>query len=720
MAFTSSKLPGRPSFPPTNVTHIWPKDDTFDNGGLASPLFFSSWIPVHGFPATKTFGTGGGGVTAASVLTRESKQLSDAYSPSPTTRLATVTIGDWSANGGDTGMFLRRDVISNATDGAVEGAFQVVSFVGTSANSVPANIFVCARVSGMAANSAVKSWGTDYFLDATATPISGYFFGSASNAPNGSRFFLVRINAGTVTTLGEANFGGAGDYNAVFGDKTLPHYYRMQFSDAGGGNLGITCTVGNATLLAEGGVQIATIFSVTDTTPLTTAGRSGFLMQSEVNVAGVAEYAIGSPYQRIDEGGVALVADVWTRRQPRDTLDAQAASHTATPGFDLRSGWCGDAFGSMNFGSGAVPPWVEDGATAGAPIADRFFQVASTNAIGSSAAQSWREGYTMSQRKATSAISQHRRIRVNFSSTGTAPTGSERRWAGVCLRAGGGVTNGLSPKGGYLFQASTDDGGTFGSVRFELWRVALNGGSATLVAELASGTIATGTDYTVAFQAFNIPDSGGNPEGIVVLKGFLDGTQVVLGITAAGTTAGLTADAAGNVFDNTTEAYTSNEGEGIRVAGFTGSRATFVDEWTELTLAGEIGTDENDQASIAVLSEVSNDTGQTLTLPPAWIAEEIIRTEIDTFEFERGHVRRGLRFADQRRRWRVRATAITTAERDALLTFWDGQDGVEKSFSWAPPNESALKVHFADDALDQVLRAPGVWSVEFDLEELRS
>jgi hypothetical protein len=127
---------------------------------------------------------------------------------------------------------------------------------------------------------------------------------------------------------------------------------------------------------------------------------------------------------------------------------------------------------------------------------------------------------------------------------------------------------------------------------------------------------------------------------------------------------------------------------------------------------------EEDEGSIAVDSETTNYSGQTLDIPYDWPFEEVREATVDRFRFDSGHVRAGLRYPLIRRVWRIHASAVKPAERTTLLNFWAAHKGTEIAFTWTPFGGSALKVHFADDSLITALRAPDVHSFSFDLEEL--
>lgn len=123
--------------------------------------------------------------------------------------------------------------------------------------------------------------------------------------------------------------------------------------------------------------------------------------------------------------------------------------------------------------------------------------------------------------------------------------------------------------------------------------------------------------------------------------------------------------------------------------------------------------------AIAVNTETTNDSGQTLDLRLEWSVEEILGAVVDRFRAESGHLRTSLRYRFLRRRWRVHTGNLTNAERATLLSFW-ATHKAERSFTWTPPLAiEPIKARLADDALGRALRAPGVTAAEFNVEELR-
>ncbi len=127
---------------------------------------------------------------------------------------------------------------------------------------------------------------------------------------------------------------------------------------------------------------------------------------------------------------------------------------------------------------------------------------------------------------------------------------------------------------------------------------------------------------------------------------------------------------------------------------------------------------EFDHATIALNSECVGKTG-TLTVPYDWGVQEQAKAEAIIAPFEAGYRVRSVRHTRQRRRWTIRANAITDSERTTLLNFWTSHKGAEIPFDWADPETGAIvAVRFADDSLAVTLANPAVRQFEFVLEEV--
>ena len=122
--------------------------------------------------------------------------------------------------------------------------------------------------------------------------------------------------------------------------------------------------------------------------------------------------------------------------------------------------------------------------------------------------------------------------------------------------------------------------------------------------------------------------------------------------------------------------------------------------------------------TIALNSECVGKTG-TLTVPYDWGVQEQAKAEAIVAPFEAGYRVRSVRHTRQRRRWTIRANAITDSERTTLLNFWTSHKGAEIPFDWAEPETGAtVAVRFADDSLGVTLANPAVRQFEFVLEEV--
>jgi hypothetical protein len=322
-----------------------------------------------------------------------------------------------------------------------------------------------------------------------------------------------------------------------------------------------------------------------------------------------------------------------------------------------------------------------------------------------------------SQRRATDRRSQNRTITFRFSSLqqgGAAGTTNPtaQRAVGISLRGSMSLEPAVTNTGnfvGYSAVIRINDGA--GTAVAQLYRFTP---SQTLLAS-KTVTAAVDTDYTLRFDAYNLLDASSNNTGAVVMRVYLGGAQIVFDAVDPN----VTVTAAGNVIDGTSSRIIEGSLECLNIFTVNGDKTTFVDTWAESTLTNASGTAASAQASIAVAGESDNDTGQTFTVPYDWGVEEIAGQMYVTVPFESGHRNNRNAHTAGRRRWKIRAGAITEDERDDLLTFWDAHNGCEKAFTFAPPYGGAsVKAHFADDTLGSTLRDRGVFAYEIEIEEL--
>lgn len=713
MAFNSSKIPGRPIFPKPNVTQILPINQNFTKGATTfGNVFPSLYIHQLFYTAISVGSAPVGGPFTISV--EERGILHDAYSPSTTTVHAAPVDGGTFGSGGGRSGYLWRDLETNA-DVAVQLDLFSKDFAGftplPTQYAAISQAWVCARVSGGAVTT---GGGNEWLTNCT----NGYFFGSFSNGTD-SRWILFCIKAGVVTTLAQEYFNEtAGAQYSAEGDPRSPHYYRIELA-ASGPNVTITCKVGTPTLLEGGFVSSKTIFSVTDTTPIVAAGRCGFIMPSRVVSGALAGGAVATGFRIESPVNTLYAYDLFQRRQRRDGDTIAAPTGATGNGYDMRCEWSGDLGSSIG-------GWMERSDVAGGPFADRMMHDPATNPLGSeSAGLEALAGYMIRQRVVDNNTAVHRRIGFRFAThsrngTAGAAAPAERRFIGIVLFAGTGITLTTYTPQAYLLDISTDDAGAFSGGTARLYRILNSGASVSLIAEATGLTVNVDTDYTLSFEAFVIPDVGGNPLGQVVLQGYLNGTLIVLNVTAAGTSAGITGNGLGTIFDNTSSAIFSGVAEGMRVRGRTGARVCYIDTWENLAVSGgpPSGTNENDQATIAVAGETDNDSGLSFPVQPEWPIDVAYQDPVHEFEFETGYFSRRRSVDRNRRRWRIGITILDNTEKAALLTFWNNIEGIEECFNFTPNlYEGTVKAGFVDHTLPLMLMSPGIWSFEVEVEE---
>ena len=705
--------------------HIWPEDDLFEDY-VSQPVGLNLW--PSGYITADSWNAwlmNGGAWFVANYQQfpiAHLNQLTNGFSPSAESLLASVAPLNnyWTARGwygGDLNSFMYRGDLT-AGDMATEIGVYALRQLGTwgGANDHIHQCWVGARCSG---NAYILSGSTEWL----ATLRDGYVFGSTSDA-SGARFWLFKVQAGVKTILFARYFQDTpgGNYS-LEADPHAPHYYRIELTTSGP-NTVVTCKIGSPGGLAT--ILPKTIFTYTDTSPITTPGRGFFAIPSQQrnNIsAPTVVWSVVCPYFRVENPpGTPIVDDQWERRQPRDALGVVLSYPTPKVGYDLRSAWGGDSKANI---SGSLP-WLERATLTGILPAGRAMHDPGTYPLGNYSDYSG--GFCLSQRLATNTYKSHRHLRVQFSNdnrgggVGSAP--STRRYVGITLRESKAVTQGAKPKAGYTCQISTDDGGVFASGRCELIRWVNDGGevSGTLIAEVDGLTIAAGgTDHDFSFEVFNIQDSGGNPNGIIVCQAWLNAVQIPLVLTTAGSAAGLTGLAAGSILDTTSFGTYSGQGEGFRVMGTTGTRVTYIDEWTALTPSGgpPTGPSENDQVTIVVEGEPSPSSGLTFDTPYDWGVQQLSVAYHSETYLETGYVQRHKRL-QLRRQWQI-SGIVTNAEKSALETFWDNVNGAEKSFTFSPLADdtvTSVDAHFVEESMNFNLLSPGVWSFEVTVEEL--
>lgn len=692
---------------------IIPKDDDFAQGSTVYGDKLAGYIACQMFSG-ETIGT--------SSYTIGTQPLHDGHQIGGGLRAAAVahsSLGNQQAGVLYRGYSSTADVVVRATQRAI-----VTSGAITNKNLLIRFQGVCARVSGGAEVDGVLPLNLNNpqrIVDVQ----EGYFFVLLSRS-SGATWYLLKITGGTFSTLASKAFAGNGDLTDEI-DPLLSFRMTLDVEDDGA-DTDLVCSVTQANgaipaalkgpgatlyLLSTAGAGTGTENVITHTdnsSPVQTEGRVGFI-STAAHSAGLTG---GTPnVATVVEEFELQVAAVTVFRDTFNTFDRGLAflHPQGTPGFpdtsnprDLRCGWAGDFFSKTG--------------TAGELVRGTGTFLGEVG-LSDNGATETTEGFYLSQRKATDVVSQYRELSAFFGTTqfdgsaGTAYSG-EFRQIGVGVRTTRLVTG--TPLDGYEIDLRPDEASLVAWVKLRRW----SGGVATTIASKLSGlTVNPGTAYTLAARCFNLPDAQGLANGIVVIEAYFAGVQVVL--TAETTPlAGVVVDTSGTVYDTSTARTTEGDGEFFRITCPAGNNlATTIDTWQENSLETTPGTPEGDQLSITVETETTNYTATELTVEFDIRVSETRLDRMSSVQYETGHVRKSRLDLSARRMFEVRALNTTEAERDTLEAFYDARNGIEEAFDWTPPLEGAtIKVCFVDDKLGTALKAPGVFSFSFKLQEV--
>lgn len=683
------------------MTQVFPTDDGFTElAGLAYDTYSNGYIRIRPKSTTETldiFTTRGWGSTA---------RLTDAYSPSGSVRVCGSTEAVASAN--LMTAFVNRELASAAAAKISlncnlhlpgGGALSADQFHG-------AGVF--ARQSGGTPASA----GT---ASSRLDDVSCYAFGLWNTGALGARYLLVRYNAGVSTVLTAADFNGlaytigAGtgfDLNATF-DPRNPFSLRMELSDEAG-NVRIKCFRDHSIP----SVSVVELVNFLDTSgsKLTASGRFGFFLNG-ANTVTVQTIVLGNWWQA-EVAGTVVLRDEFLR-QPN--VGTSAANAYGVSGIILTPLWTGEADG------GYSPTRLRNATLA--PLLNRAMiapRVAGEGGGSAAGSPPYQGGYYQRRIGAADQYAARRSTVFYFSTQddlGAAGTENATHFAraGIALRTG--PSTFANPNAGYYAEISP--GGT-GSAFVKIWRfTGFPNGAAIEIADKSSGiTIARDANVLLDFEVYNIDDGSGNPaNAIVAMKVRVDAVQVVFAVG----TAGISVDAAGTVYDNSSSRFTSGIGETLRMFAppTINTRAVYADTFAYVTPTNPGSLPEHDQATIPVDGETDSATG-TLVLPLEWPVHEVREGGFaDRWTMEDAYAVTKRRYSKDRRVFDVQARACKPADITTLRAFWDSHRGCELGFSWAPPLEAApIFVHFADDQFVRAMRAPNVRSFSFTLEEL--
>lgn len=531
---------------------------------------------------------------------------------------------------------------------------------------------------------------------------NGYYFflWSPGGVGRGVKYYLVRVNSGTVTRLADSPVGAplsAGaelDYatwyesNSIKGLRFTVHTNGSQVELRG---------------YARGLAGESLVLSYNDTSGsrITAAGRSGFFSSNEVSDAVSSAVAVRIYWFRISTYAGALVAhDDWRRLR----LQACAAVEPSfsggpyagfsTSGFDLTSGWYGDLRSAAGY-SGRIGT-LFDRLQFDSEFADKT-------------------GFYLSQRPASDAISQDRTLDFEFQAAAPGVTGLIRG-AGIVLRASY-LVPGDSPLACYYVVVEYVQ--DISTARVYLRRISYDG-EQTLAQKTSGVGVVRGTNYTLRLSVSTdaIPDPIAGPTR---LRAYINGTQIQL-LAPASPLAGIVVLADGTVIDQSSARVQNGLGEGFYVRSMLGARCeVYIDAWALGVGGGTVEVPEESMPSVSIPGEADDAFGD-FPVPydlqiGAAVEESSTRLAI-AHDLDLDDRYRAARQSRARAQWPIGAAAATQDERDALLAFWDSHRGATYPFNFTDPKGRTVVARFLGDALSIERLAPGVYRWSARLEEV--
>jgi hypothetical protein len=523
----------------------------------------------------------------------------------------------------------------------------------------------------------------------------GYYFLFAcdlSQAPNGARFYLVRVNAGATTVLVASPAVGTGDFLAWYSNNAAKQMRLRVRTNGGNVELeGYTRT---------GSGQEVLLLSATDSSggKITAAGRCGFFCSNEFleSVRAIAPRV--SFFAVATWAGVLHSYDDWTRyaasmaASVAQTFTGAAYTSFSFDGYDLTSGWFGDLTSLSTYSSRI------------ARSGDR---------IQFDSSVSDKSGFYLSRRMEDHDRTQDRKIDFEFASGSMGASGVTRK-AGVAVRCSTlRQVPGMTPDTCYYATAELIEDSLAASIK--LWRVR---GTTVLLAHKITGvTITRGVVYELrlAVATLAVPDP---VEGFARLKVFLDGVQVVL-VDPTSPITGVFVAADGTVTDQSSSRVTSGWGAGVYIGSKVGANAhILLNDWDVGDTAGSSSTEQS-QATIAVSASDDGVTG-TFSVPYDWSTP----IEADLISIRHEHEDGGAYTARARsvraRRWLLGCSAATEAEVDSLVSFFDDHDGDAIPFTFAPPIGPDVTARFVGGTLQAEKKDAGVYAWSVVVEEVAS
>lgn len=267
------------------------------------------------------------------------------------------------------------------------------------------------------------------------------------------------------------------------------------------------------------------------------------------------------------------------------------------------------------------------------------------------------------------------------------------------------------------------------------------GSGSALVTTLATHPLnafglSLGSAITLQFEAQNIAATNGNGSDFVRFRAVVNSTELTsyeIADDLLENGAVVSAVLGGNtwLFDQRPTAVTSVGTDGLlamteaNVATDTNNKLCEFAYFNRLTPTDDQpgGNEVTLGDSIVFDSEHAASTG-TLTIDLSWPVVESRSWPQNRQAMETGHMYAFARHEKARRRYDVQANNSTSAQRAALLTFYEDHNGTEIPFLWSPPSPlpgltaTPINVRFLTPNLGAELSDPGVESFNFTLEEV--
>jgi len=679
-----------------------PIDDSFDGG---SPVYDTStlsgsYVRFLGWTSDPAYASGGSGyvTTPWTKLGKGFSGHSPGYmSTSGTEYIRPLVMTTENLVGVDQGTafptgFALRDY--SVADCRVSMAFKTkTNFPSTSGGTF--YIGVAARLSGGTLTDAGTS--TAHLLGG-----DGYYFAVMARTASGVKYQILRVNAGTVTRLGETPTGdpasaGNGTAYATWLESNSTKTLRLNvFTNGSQVELRGYVKVGNG--------ADTLVLSVNDTSGsrITTAGRCGFFSSNEHVVTGNIARCLPISYFRVRTYAGAIIANDDFRR----VCDAAAASVTRTftgltfptfgttfgaNGRDLTSGWFGDLRSVSTFQA-------------------RLSRSSDRLLLDSSSTD--KTGYYFSQRFADDPRGQDRQIEFEFATGGPGVAGLTRG-AGVVLR--GTVTSaGSTPLSGYLLEAQLVED----TLTSQVFLYRIRNSVATVIARKVTGlTFTRGTTYDLRLRV----DTLANPDpinGTARLRAYIDGVLVQL-VAASTPAPGVTIFSDGVVYDGSSDRITTGWAEGFYVRSLaTATAHIYIDSWA-VGVGGDDPTTEETHATIPIDDEDDTASG-TFSIPYDWSSSQEDRLGVIDHPLELDYRYIGKAQSATKRTLRFGCKAATDSELATLTTFWEDHKGREIPFTFTWPDGTTGYARFTMDALKSRKLAPDVHEWEASVEEVRS